>query len=205
MQAIEMGIVKDRLSKSVYGVGILGNTVTKVNGKPTKVYEVWGSMLQRCYSDVYQKKQKSYIGCTVSDNFKNFEFFSEWFCKQIGSDKEDWDLDKDVLFKGNKVYSEETCVLLPRSLNIVLVKRVVSIGCSPIGVTNLSGCSKYIARLKVNGKKKHLGTYDTAEEAFFVYKQAKEDYIKVLAVKWKDQIDPRAYEALMNYQVEITD
>ena len=58
---------------------------------------------------------------------------------------------------------------------------------------------------KNKGKPEYLGYFNTEIEAFNAYKQAKENYIKELANKWKDQIDPRAYEALMNYTVEITD
>ena len=47
--------------------------------------------------------------------------------------------------------------------------------------------------------------FKTPEEAFYVYKEAKETYIKEVANRWKDQIDPRVYEALMKYEVEITD
>lgn len=50
-----------------------------------------------------------------------------------------------------------------------------------------------------------LGNYATAEEAFYAYKEAKESYIKEVANKWKDQIDPKVYNALMNWEVEITD
>ena len=52
---------------------------------------------------------------------------------------------------------------------------------------------------------KWLGGFDTPEEAFLAYKQAKEAYIKEVANKWKGQIDPKVYEALMNWNVEITD
>lgn len=45
----------------------------------------------------------------------------------------------------------------------------------------------------------------TPEEAFAVYKREKEKYIKEVANKWKDQIDPRVYESLMNWTIEITD
>ena len=51
----------------------------------------------------------------------------------------------------------------------------------------------------------HLGLFNTELEAFKAYKTAKESFIKEQAEKWKSQIDPRAYEALMNYQVEIND
>ena len=50
-----------------------------------------------------------------------------------------------------------------------------------------------------------LGSFKTELEAFNAYKQAKETFIKELADKWKDKIDPRAYEALMNYEVSIDD
>ena len=51
----------------------------------------------------------------------------------------------------------------------------------------------------------HLGYFSKPDEAFNAYKEAKEVYIKSLAEKWKDKIDPRVYEALMKYRVEITD
>ena len=66
--------------------------------------------------------------------------------------------------------------------------------------------SKFRAKLtKVNKKYNYLGRFDTEIEAFNAYKVAKELYVKELANKWKDQIDERAYYALMSYQVEITD
>ena len=55
------------------------------------------------------------------------------------------------------------------------------------------------------GENFYLGVFETEMEAFYAYKEAKEAYIKELANKWKDQIDPRAYDALMDYQIEITD
>ena len=59
--------------------------------------------------------------------------------------------------------------------------------------------------IKNKGKPKHLGYFKTEIEAFNAYKQAKESFVKEQANKWKDQIDERAYNALMNYTVEITD
>ena len=42
-------------------------------------------------------------------------------------------------------------------------------------------------------------------EAFNAYKEAKESFVKEQAEKWKDKIDSRAYNALLNYQVVIID
>ena len=54
---------------------------------------------------------------------------------------------------------------------------------------------------KNKGKQEHLGLFNTELEAFNAYKEAKESFIKEQAEKWKGKIDPRAYEALMNYTV----
>ena len=51
----------------------------------------------------------------------------------------------------------------------------------------------------------YLGVFETPKQAFQVYKQAKEDYIKEVAEEYKGKIDNRLYEALMNYEVEIDD
>ena len=65
---------------------------------------------------------------------------------------------------------------------------------------------KFSATVNLNtGKPVRLGFYSTEIEAFNAYKQAKEVHIKNMANKWKGQIDDRAYNALMNYKVEITD
>lgn len=50
-----------------------------------------------------------------------------------------------------------------------------------------------------------IGYFDNFNDAFLAYKKAKEAYLKEQAEKWKGKIDERAYNALMNYTVEITD
>ena len=205
--SIKIGKVKDRYSPSVYGVGILGTKYPiTINGVKTKEYVLWKGMLTRCYSDTFQKKQPTYEGCKVSDNFKSYEYFYEWCNKQIGFGTEGFDLDKDLLVKGNKVYSENTCIFLPKEINLLFVKRANSRGKYVIGTSWSNTNKAFVARVRKNkGKPKYLGAFKTEIEAFKAYKQTKESFIKELANKWKDKIDERAYEALMNYQVEITD
>ena len=115
---IRNGNVKDLYVPSVYGVGILGDKYpAKANVVNTKEYVLWTNMLKRCYSDSFKKRRPTYEGCEVSDNFKSFEYFYEWCHKQIGFDNDGngnpFHLDKDLLVKGNKVYSESTCVSMP--------------------------------------------------------------------------------------------
>ena len=204
---IRNGNVKDPYSASVCGVGVLGTKYpSKINGVLTKEYELWNNMLKRCYSDDFKKKHPTYIDCEVSDKFKSYVYFYEWCHKQIGFNNEGWQLDKDLLVKGNKVYSESTCVFIPSEINLLLIKSDKKRGEHLIGVNWNKTNKAFKARVSKNkGGQKHLGYFNTELEAFNAYKQAKESFVKEQANKWKSKIDERAYEALMNYTVEITD
>ena len=204
---IRNGKVKDPYSPSVFGVGILGTKYpSKVNSRNTKEYDLWYSMLRRCYSDNSKKKRPTYEGCEVSENFKSYQYFYEWCHKQIGFGNKDWQLDKDLLVKGNKVYSEDSCIFIPQEINKVLTKRENMRGEHLIDVCWRDKSKAFVAVVSKNkGKPEHLGLFKTELEAFKAYKTAKEAFIKEQANKWKGQIDDRAYNALMNYTVEITD
>ena len=204
---IRNGYVKDPYAPSVCGVGITGTKYqSTINGVQTKEYVLWQSMSKRCYSDALKKKYPTYEGCEVSDNFKSYEYFYDWCHKQIGFGNEDWHLDKDLLIKGNKVYSENTCVFIPQEVNSLLVKRTASRGEHLIGVHWHNASKAFVAQVgKSKGESKHLGYFNTEIEAFNAYKIAKEDFVKEQATKWKGQIDDRAYNALMNYEVGIDD
>ena len=188
----------------IYGVGINDRSLpAKVNGKNTKEYALWHSMLERCYSKPYLEKKPTYIGCSVSDTFLYYHLFRVWCQTQVGFGKEEYQLDKDLLIKGNKLYSEDTCVFIPKSLNLLLTKRTLDRGLLPIGVSKLG--KGYLAKCSIDGKAKSLGTFQTVEEAFKEYKLFKESHIKAQAELYKNEIDPRAYQALLNYKVEIED
>jgi len=192
------------MTKLVYGVGINdGKYPAKVNGKNLKVYDIWGNLLKRCYNPKSQERQPTYKGCSVSTNFQNFSFFSEWCQNQIGFNQRGFQLDKDLLVKGNKLYSEDTCLFLPRELNALLTSSKASRGNLPIGVTALG--RKFIAQCCTEKASAHIGLFSTPEEAHNAYKQAKEAHIKTQAEKWKAHIDPRAFVALIAYEVSISD
>ena len=204
---IKSGKVKDRLSPSVYGVGIVGTKYPTSEGDvKTKEYVLWYSMLTRCYYNTYKKQRPTYEGCEVSENFKSYEYFYEWCHNQVGFSNKDWQLDKDLLVKGNKVYSESTCIFIPTEINLVLVKRTALRGKYLIGVSWNKRDKTFVAKVNRNkGQQECLGYFKTEIEAFNAYKQAKESFVKEQANKWKDQIDPRAYKALMSYEVGIDD
>lgn len=207
---IRNGGVKDRLAPSVFGIGVIGDALISINGKTIKEYALWHNVLLRCYDENFHHKTPSYLGCSVSNNFRYFPYFKEWCHQQIGFGLKDdngklFQLDKDILIQGNKIYSEDTCVFVPHEINTLFTSRKAKRGLYPIGVSYEKRVKKFQAISVFEGKSKKLGYFDCAEDAFLAYKEAKELHIKQFANKWKEQIDPRVYEALVNYQVEITD
>ena len=116
-----------------------------------------------------------------------------------------FNLDKDILVKGNKVYSPSTCIFVPFEINGQFTKANTRRGSCPIGVSYAAHTNKFLACIAENNKTKHLGYHLTKEAAFRAYKRAKESYLQLLAEKHKDVISPEAYIALYNYKVEITD
>lgn len=200
------------MSKLVCGVGISEKGEFKrtvlVGSKQveTREYKLWRNMLQRCYSEKLHRKHPTYAGCTVSDDFKYFQRFAKWCQLQVGFGLDGYHLDKDVLLKGNKLYSEETCVFVPSNINLLLIKRHARRGEYPIGVNWYELDQKYRASCSEGGgKSKHLGYFTTPEAAFLVYKAFKETLIKRLAQEYYGIIDHRVYEALLAYEVNITD
>lgn len=198
------GNVKDYLQPTVYGFGVSGKKYDKTDniGKFLKQYDLWQGMIRRCYSN---NKPKSYENCTVSDYFKYYCNFYDWCNEQVGFKVQGFEIDKDLLMKGNKEYHENLCVFIPNEINTFLTNRRNHRGIYPIGVKKKSKNESYQSSISKKGRIYHLGYFNTPEEAFYAYKKAKEDYAKELAYKWKDQIDPRAFEALMNYEVDIND
>ena len=194
------------------GVGYMGEGKYKsrVDGKKTKVYREWQNMLHRCYG--VEKNNPTYRGCEVCEEWHNFQNFAKWYYENYYEiEGETMCLDKDILFKGNKIYSPQTCIFVPNRINTLFIKSDKVRGEYPIGVSyhkrddNLRvGCSIYH-----NGKKEiaRLGSFPPNKpfQAFTCYKNFKENYIKQIADEYKDLIPQKLYDAMYRYEVEIND
>lgn len=194
--------------KRTYGVGYTGKGKYKPreNGKITKCYKVWQNMLQRCYDDKLKEKYPTYNGCEVCESWHNFQNFAHWYENNYYEiPNEIMCLDKDILSKGNKVYSPETCVFVSKNINSLFVKCNKSRGDLPIGIYYNKQKGKYISHCNFGDGQKYLGSFNTPEEAFNTYKTAKEKYIKQVADEYKEYIPRKLYEAMYNYEVEIDD
>lgn len=199
---VKKGAVKNCYFPFVYGIGYSGSGVYRcsVNGKVTKEYVYWNSMIERGYSIIYKNKFPAYKEVTVYKEWHNFQVFGDWFKE---NHIKEFALDKDILLKGNKIYSPETCCFVPQEINNLFIKRLRGRGKYPIGVSLNKG--KYFSEISCGNTRISLGYFDTPQEAFQAYKTAKEAYIKEVADKWRGQITEQVYEAMYNYKVEIDD
>ena len=207
------GNVKCPYEKRYCDVGYLGEGKYKVweNGRDTKCYITWNSMLKRCYDEKNRSKRNlTYMDCEVSEEFHNFQNFAKWYYENYYEiEGQRMDLDKDILIKGNKVYSPETCIFVPETINLLFIKRQNDRGESVIGTSPKNGkyqvkCSLINPKTR-KSKQEYLGLFDTQEKGFEVYKYYKEKNIKMVADYFKSQIPTILYDALYNYEVEITD
>lgn len=210
------GNVRNPYDKTVYGVGFLGEGEYKCGGKNSKVYNVWCNMLTRCYNEDLRKKGKhrTYEDAIVCEEWHNFQTFAKWWSEQLEQfkhlDEKDFDLDKDILIKNNKIYCPQNCIPAPQRINSLFTKCNSRRGMYPIGVRKTEH-NTFVARCdvipndKYLKKQVYLGTYKNPEEAFFAYKQFKENYIKEVAEEYKNRIPKKLYDAMYNYKVEITD
>ena len=195
-----------------YGIGYLGEGKYKTweNGKNTTWFKIWYHMLERCYDPKYQEKYSTYRGCKVETYFLNFQNMGGWIEDNYYEvPGERMCLDKDILFKGNKIYSRDTCIFVPERINLLFVKCDKSRGDCPIGATPTLSGNYQVRCWNGNGERISLGTYPTKEEAFKVYKQYKEKLIKETIDSYEGKIPEPFYsrlrEAMYNYKVEIDD
>lgn len=202
------GSIRNPLDKTVCGIGYIGEGLYKTheNGSHSKKYTTWSGMLQRCYGKTKKVNNPSYLDCSVVEEWHNFQNFAKWYDENYYEvDGQRIDLDKDILKKGNKIYSPETCIFAPKIINSLFVKNDSVRGINPIGV-RLRKFGKYQAACNdINGKMTSIGHYLTAEEAFMAYKHFKENVIVRVAEKYKENIPDELYNALITYEIEIND
>jgi hypothetical protein len=199
----------------IYGIGHVDYSLPIThNGKKIKEYEAWRGMLKRCLDDGYLQREPTYKGCIVSQEWTYYNAFYNWVLSQENYNKwkngdKKWAIDKDIIAKGNKTYSDKTCFLVPQNINSLFTTRKLHRGEYPIGVDYLKRLNKFRASCMNPFTKKQelIGLYNTPELAFAAYKEYKENIIRKVANKeyFDGNITQQCYDAMLNYKVEIND
>lgn len=190
------------MSKLIYGVATntSGKYKPTVDGKGSLAYQTWKNMLMRAYCPKYQENFPTYIGCSVDSEWHEFQEFADWHYHHEYSDY-GYDLDKDILLPNNKIYTPDRVCFVPTELNSLLLSNPKIRGKHKQGVCFDKSRGKFMASMKINGKFKNLGRFNSEDEAHQVYKEHKEAYVKVKALEWQDRIADNVFEALMNWKL----
>lgn len=200
---IARGEIKDLYGPNLYGRGFIGEGFT-----PNHIaYKTWQNMFTRCYNDKFHESCPTYQDCSVDKRWWNFQTFAEWFdaTRKCGR----YELDKDFKIKGNRIYSEETCLWIPKKINHYVCSARGSRGDLPLGVAHSTNSNKLyeIRCADGTGKRAYLGHYNDIDEAFLVYKTYKEKKIKELAniSLANGEICSKVHEIICNYKIEKGD
>jgi hypothetical protein len=189
----------------VFGVGIYekGKYSSRKNGRQSGAYRAWNSMLRRCYSSIFQERNRTYIGCSVCDEWLEFQIFAEWYEENYPDDDSNYQLDKDLKVIGNKIYSPDACLFVSRAVNSFTIDRCADRGEHLIGVC----WNKQREKLQSNcnnpftKKMEFLGYFSDELSAHLAWRKRKSELAYELAMiqdnaeirdtllRWKDALD----------------
>lgn len=196
---IRQASIKNPNLPVVQGLGFIGIGPYS-HKKDKQAYKKWYAMFERCYNENYHKTKPTYIGCSVVEDWYSFQNFAEWFYQQKRQDG--WELDKDLLMPGNKVYGPDFCCLVPRALNLLINHNKMGNQENPIGVSfSKKRGMYYSAYHNENGENIVLGFSHDRDKLLQLYRNAKKGAIRKAAEKYKDVIEKRLYESLINWEV----
>jgi len=170
--------------KLVYGIGV--NDAERahrgIRGEFIRCafYDRWYHMMMRCYSDKLHRDSPTYTGCSVAEEWHSFRNFKAWMETQDWQGKE---LDKDIINRGNKVYSVENCAFVDASVNLFTLDCRKRRGEWPIGVNFNKFRGKFEARCSnpISGKRVNIGYFDCPNEAHLAWKKCKHELACQLA------------------------
>lgn len=194
---LRKGSIRNPYAPTHCGVGYIGvgKYWFKRDKVETSAYKKWTCMLTRCYSELELVKYPTYRECSVHSDWHNFQKFAEWYYSQEHCDT-DYQLDKDLLIDGNKIYSADTCTLLPAIINTLLLDCEASRGDLPVGVSFNKQYGKYSSGIRIDGVRHHLGYFDNIPDAAKAYQKAKKHRIRTKTLEWEGMIDKRIFDKL---------
>lgn len=201
---LKKGVVKNPNTPKIFGVAT--NDLENLTG--TKLFKIWHSMIRRCYSDVYHNNRPSYDDVTVQESwlkFSNFKKDVESLPFNDYCEKHNYELDKDILSDGSRMYKLETISFVPKEINSAFINDI-RFGKYKGWYVNSQGFFAPSTSGIMDEYRKNLGfktSYRTSDEASNVYKTCKKLQLRDLAEKYKGMIDVKVYNKLINYDFDF--
>lgn len=196
------GTIKNPYDRSIWGVGYIGEETEPhcIKGVCIPSFGAWTNMIERCYADNLRHKHPAYKDCIMCDEWHNYQNFRKWYDENIYYvNNERMHIDKDILFKENNLYSPYTCLIVPQRINMIFMKKPKT---RDIDLPNtIYRCvGGYTA--SYNGKS--LGVFKTLKEAVYTHGYNQRIHILKVVEEYRDKLTPKVYNALINYNKEIS-
>lgn len=199
------GTVRNPYHKFLYNRGYLGVGQYKASNNKigTKAYDAWTKIFMRSYKKEWHNIEPTYYNCEVDKYWWNFQNFAEWFYNNYHEiPGYSIQVDKDWIVYKNKIYSPNTCELVPQIINTCILTHDKTINKDnnlPVGIA-MTTSGKYKPRISQYGERIEGGIYTNIDDAMSVYMNSKITYIKELADKFKPYISDRLYEKMYDYK-----
>lgn len=186
--------------KLIFGVGVNDSayvTNPTVNGKMISdpCYVSWSNILRRCYCSSLHIKCPTYSDCTICGEWINFSSFNFWWKE---NQVDGWQIDKDIILPGNKIYSKDMCVFVPSMVNLFVLDKRASRGEWPIGVCWSERYKSFAAQCSnpFNGKNDYLGGYPDPQRAHNAWRLRKLELVPIICSRFPE-MDQRVELALI--------
>ena len=204
-QKFKSGSLKNKYHKGIFNVGYFGEGpyTARVDKKMSTCYRAWFNLLARVHDETHNRAGR-YDDVTICEEWYNYQNFAKWFYNNFDpSIMDGWHIDKDLLSGESKKYSPETCCFIPNEVNTIFKYAKRSKDGTPRGAYH--HCGKFQASIQKFGKQHYLGFFNTLEEAEEVYRQAKKEYLKEVANKWRGILPERVCYAIENFDISKLD
>lgn len=162
-------------------------------------YSRWRGLFDRCHGKNRLKlKNISYRSCSICKEWHNFQNFAKWcndnnLCNGMC-------VDKDILIKGNKIYSPDTCIVIPDEINsrtnYNTPIRKSLMGTEKIALKN---GYKYIAKFQRDGKKIESKRFETELEAHKFWATSKKQHLMDVTEPFRYAMTDKAYKAVCDF------
>lgn len=196
---IRNGNVPNPMRITTCGVGYhgVGRHPVSENGRKTDAYVRWQAMLNRVYSKIRRKSSICYLNVSVSPEWFNFQNFANWYSLNLPEmGRHTACVDKDIFGYRERIYSENTCAIVPLPVNMAIQLGKSCYFCKRR--------NKWVASLteQIDGKPFHrsLGYFINESDAVVAYCKAKDEYVKSVAVKYKENLSALTFEKLLNFE-----
>lgn len=202
------GEVRNPNEINKYG-GVLGNEKCSLQIKDElkKEYNTWMKMLERASKyDDKNERYNSYSNVNICDEWKYFPNFYNWIKEE--SNYLVWkngglEIDKDILSEDSKIYSAQTCCLIPKKLNAMIANLKEGLNEKDLP----SGIHKKVNKYRynfydLNTKKHEWKSFDSLEEAYESFKEYKTNKIRkyINDLYHSKSITQKCYEKLKKYE-----